>query len=53
MRDARIGAGLIQSLSPSGCIGVGGLYARLLADAARSPLVRDRGSANQGSSAWG
>ncbi len=46
-RDVRFNLVLIQSLSPSWHIGAGANYRRLLSDAADSPIVADRGSADQ------
>ena len=47
LRDARATLVVIQSLSENWHIGAGLLYARLLTEAADSPVVDDRGSANQ------
>jgi len=47
LRDARLTIMLVQSLSRSWHVGAGILYSRLLSEAADSPVVDDRGSANQ------
>ncbi len=47
LRDARATLVVIQSLSENWHVGAGLLYARLLSEAADSPVVDDRGSANQ------
>lgn len=47
LRDARVTAVVIQSLSENWHVGAGVLYSRLLSEAADSPIVDDRGSANQ------
>lgn len=46
-RDVRIGAGVIQSITPNWHVGAGALYMRLLGDAGDSPVVSIRGSENQ------
>jgi MipA family protein len=46
-RDARVGFGVLQSLSPNWHVGAGGVYSRLIGDAAESPIVRDRGASDQ------
>lgn len=46
-RDLRVGAGLFQSLSLNWHVGAGVVYSRMLGDTADSPIVDDRGSANQ------
>jgi outer membrane protein len=47
MRDLRFGAVFIQPLSREWQVGTGFLYSRLLGDAADSPIVSERGDANQ------
>lgn len=47
LRDARVTAVVVQSLAENWHIGAGILYSRLLSEAADSPIVDDRGSANQ------
>lgn len=47
LRDARLTAAYVQSISPSWHIGTGVLYSRLLGDVADSPIVDDQGSADQ------
>jgi outer membrane protein len=47
LRDARVTVLVIQSLSKNWHVGAGVLYSRLLSEAADSPIVDDRGSANQ------
>ena len=47
LRDARVTVMVIQSLSEHWHVGAGILYSRLLSEAADSPIVDDRGSANQ------
>jgi len=47
LRDARLTVMVVQSLSKSWHVGAGILYSRLLSEAADSPIVDDRGSANQ------
>lgn len=47
MRDLRIAPTVIFSLSPYWHLGAGVIYSRLLDDAADSPIVDDRGSADQ------
>ncbi len=46
-RDARLIAMFIQPVSRNWAVGVGGMYQRLLGDAADSPIVDDRGSKDQ------
>lgn len=43
----RIGFGVLQSLSLNWHVGVGGVYSRLIGDAANSPITRDRGDLDQ------
>lgn len=47
LRDARVTVMVIQSLSEHWHVGAGILFSRLLSEAADSPIVDDRGSANQ------
>lgn len=49
-KDVGVNAGLTLALTEHWSLSGGGRYARLLNDAADSPLVRERGSANQYSS---
>ncbi|MGF7213139.1 outer membrane protein [Skermanella aerolata] len=46
-RDARITASFITEVAPSWFVGAGLMYQRLLGDAADTPIVSSRGSANQ------
>ncbi len=46
-RDVRIGFGMLQSLSLNWHVGFGGVYSRLIGEAADSPITRDRGDLNQ------
>ena len=46
-RDARIAAVGLVPVTPSIVVGAGVIYSRLLGDAADSPIVADRGDANQ------
>lgn len=46
-RDVRIGFGVLQSLSPRWHLGAGGVYSRLIGDAASTPIVARRGDADQ------
>ena len=46
-RDVRLGLGVLQSLSPRWHLGVGGVYSRLIGDAADTPIVARRGDADQ------
>lgn len=47
MRDVRMTAVFIQAVHPSVVVGAGALYARLLQDAANSPITDESGSPNQ------
>ncbi|MCA8927065.1 MAG: MipA/OmpV family protein [Alphaproteobacteria bacterium] len=47
MRDARLTALYVQPISQSWIVGAGAMYSRFLGDAADSPVVDDRGDANQ------
>jgi MipA family protein len=47
LRDARVTVMVVQSLSRHWHVGAGILYSRLLSEAADSPIVDDRGSADQ------
>lgn len=46
-RDVRINVVLMQSFSRTWHLGIGMNYRRLMDDAADSPVVADRGTANQ------
>lgn len=46
-RDVRVGVGIIQSVSLNWHLGAGVVYSRLLGDTADSPIVAQRGDANQ------
>jgi outer membrane protein len=47
LRDARLTAVFVQAVHPSVVVGAGALYARLLQDAAESPITDESGSPNQ------
>ena len=46
-RDLRVGFGILQSLSPRWHLGAGGVYSRLIGDAAATPITARRGDPDQ------